>query len=386
MKYTHFPNHLMLLVNVYFVVAATALLSKHSLGSGGQVSSHNVLRNKDLIMPISACAKLHPHRPSGPCKVCQQVKPRYWHISQALGPQNDVAVSKLRSLGCTESDCICQACLKRSSKLEGDTTAASRGLKRSLQAECAVKGCTESEKGKLHQTDLLSFPQQILHMYGLDFSPPSATPQSVISTLCHKHYCSMYNHLSIKHCTLCGSPKSVLKNCGNIKAAQNFACHILQKEELSTAESFQLCNVCHNSVNRYSKGEKFLNQNRSCKQHFASLLHPFQNLTFANHSVEDTAFAHAVSFIGNELLSDRVVLLQTVYRKYCDKYQEAPSNSSEHQHVAPRSLHSFLLTLRSAIGECLIFSSIPGKSRFGTMIRRHGSDICTALHMFVFHQ
>ncbi|KAJ8043225.1 hypothetical protein HOLleu_10220 [Holothuria leucospilota] len=331
----------------------------------------------------NSCERLHPQRSGGPCKVCLKEEGWYWHIGQAISPK-DLTVSSLRALGCSDDDCICQACQKKYSK-KSDVADSQKGAKRALAKECAVEGCTSDHR--IHETDLLSFPQEVLIRFGLDFCSSSATPSSIITTLCHKHYCNLYRQSFTKNCSMCGSPQSTLKQFKNVQAAQSFAVAILQKHEMSDTGSFELCNVCYTSVNRYSKGEKYTEANRGNKTYFSSLLQPFRDVTLENSSASDFAFVDTLLYIGDELLNDRVILLQSAYNMYCKKLTPSSYTEADPPTVPlTRSLHSFLCSLRSAVGECIIISSIPNKSRYGTMIRRWGTDLCTALHLILFEQ
>lgn len=84
------------------------------------------------------------------------------------------------------------------------------------------------------------------------------------------------------------------------------------------------------------------------------------------------------------MLNDKVLLLQNAYKTYSNKFDELQRSSDQPVNVL-RSLRSFTYSLKSAIGECIIFSTVPGKLRYGTMLTRYGTDVCSALHMMLFN-
>lgn len=91
---------------------------------------------------------------------------------------------------------------------------------------------------KLHQTNVLSFPAGVLHIYGLHLSPESATPPTSLP-----RYVTIITAASIVH-----------NLCSKVSAARSYCVYVMQREELKDAESFNLCTVCHASVLGIKKG------------------------------------------------------------------------------------------------------------------------------------
>jgi hypothetical protein len=92
-------------------------------------------------------------------------------------------------------------------------------------------------------------------------------------------------------------------------------------------------------------------------------------------------------FLKGELVLDNPVLLQTLYTNYMSVLREKLSEFSEtdissHQ----KSLDWLKQQIRRCLGGSVIFSTIKGQCRFGTMIRRCGSDVIETLHRLVFNQ
>ncbi|KAJ8047412.1 hypothetical protein HOLleu_06401 [Holothuria leucospilota] len=331
-------------------------------------------------MPGSACKTLHPGRTSGPCKVCQQHKDRYWHLDQAL-PHHNQLVKNLREKGLSDTDCVCQSCQKRYAKpLEGQHSTSEKSEKRPLERECAVSQCCNSSN--LHQTNLFSFSQEVLNSCGLQFDSASASPSAVFATLCHKHYCQIYTKAQLQSCTLCLSAHTSLILCNNIKAAQEYATHILQDVEKSALSDYNLCRHCYGAVYRFSKGQQYLNSQRSDITYFSSLLTPFQGVE--EGSVDDVAFAKSILSIGHELSNDRPMLLQAAYDVYLSNLNEKNPNLLDLG--TKRSFYSYVNSVKAALGECIILSVIPHKPRLGTMIRRYGTDVVSVLHILLYAQ
>lgn len=93
----------------------------------------------------------------------------------------------------------------------------------------------------------------------------------------------------------------------------------------------------------------------------------------------------SVLYLGTELLNERPVLLSSLHDKYKDAYHtnmpmflsqlQCNASSSDSEQPPLKSLKYFRTSLKVAFGECITFSQISGQPRFGTMIRRTGSNI-----------
>ncbi|KAJ8036249.1 hypothetical protein HOLleu_20166 [Holothuria leucospilota] len=333
-----------------------------------------------LSMPPSYCKKFHPDREPGPCAICKESKPRYWHIAQATSRHVQL-VMRLREQNVGETDCVCQSCQKRLPK----TPARSAG-KREASNDCQIPKCP-TVNDRVIQTSKTLKPNVLVEVFGIQnvTAIEWCTSSSGIF-LCQSHYCTLTNRMSTTTCSLCLMKCRLVKTFNDLNVVKSFAQERLQHDVKVNNDS-KLCNVCYQAITRYSKGPQYRDKVKSSKQHLSSLLQDF--LDECSSSPTDSnayALSQAMELLGSHLMDDQAILLEVVHDRYLSSYDSfCTSHPKTKADISQKKNKMQVIgIIKTAIGECIICSHVRGQPRLGTLIRRFGSDVLTALHKFQF--
>lgn len=158
----------------------------------------------DIMPKKTACQLYHEEKVAGPCTVCKESKPRYWHIAQAT-PANSQLVIVLRQKNILDYDCVCYACKLRLSSVKDESRPPS---KRPSSNTCQLPNCTSQEN--VHQTSKFVNRSTLINLFDID----DATAIELCCNrsgifLCHAHYCILTNKIIFKDCSICLSTSSV---------------------------------------------------------------------------------------------------------------------------------------------------------------------------------
>ena len=337
----------------------------------------------------SACDKLHPHRARGPCAVCHKDRdpPKYWHIAQAQ-PNHQLLVSNLRQLGIGDTDCICRSCQIKYQNVVQRSNDSCAAKKIKLEGHCCVLNCQKTE-GKFHQLHENVARPSVKDILNVDLA--SCSEHEV--HLCHVHYCQLTNANSRK-CCLCNKCSNSKNPPSNFRKVQDlagtvgkYAFCILGIDEFIVTPDNYFCSVCRHVVMKFKDSPQCKQAFNADRKYFFDLFLLFESYSCPDaFACESYSFAQAMLYLKAELSQDNPVLLQTVHGKYCSVLASKLSEFSNANISSPERSQEWLKQqIVRCLGGAVIVSTIKGQSRYGTMIRRFGSDVVEALHRLLFN-
>ena len=333
----------------------------------------------------SACQLYHEGREGGPCTICKESKPRYWHMAQAT-PKHTQLVITLRQRNISDSDCICYACQQR---LRSGRE--SVHLKRPVTKSCQLPNCKSEIDVHGRPTKNIN-PKTLQDVFKIDEASAIELCSSTEILFCHVHYCALTNKILFKTCPLCltsGLLDSAMRAYRDPSVVIEYAKCRLQKD-IDFRPGSVICSTCYKAVSRYASGPEHLENLKTSKKHLSHLLQPFRNVTCENYDQCDTySFSKALVFLCTDLMNDKAMLLETVYDFYSVTFDTClsslPTPHTGQKHPAKQNKFQFLSKVKSAVGQCIIASHVSDQRRLGTLIRRCGTDVLTCLHASLFY-
>ena len=308
----------------------------------------------------------------------------YWHIQSALdspsSPNNVQLISNLRSKNILDTDCICSTCrLKYTRKRPVQTDL------HGSQLHCCV--CQSTSASSYHHVDFCK--AEVESILGL----PSNTVCCSEVSLCRTHYNKILDVQNQRTCCVCSRKSSKRYEVCNFRNVNKLTNDIVWYKKFHDMPSSVvkptdfMCNVCRCSVERFSETDDYNfvvhSDISTLQQRFARYHHivdTFNKMTSDKSKCVEFGFASMMLHLESELLCNKPLLLQTLLSFYTDfmthqfSFCDKPDPGIFKQKIS------------NAVGGVVLFSTIKGQPRSGTMLRRCGSDPLEMLHCSLLQQ
>lgn len=339
----------------------------------------------------------------GPCFQCPQKADRSVTWKHICNFKNNSLIEEVRKRtpGISDFDCICdscrQLCYKRSKGLEVSTPAkkkkggpiinCTQEVRRKEECLLAAKLDQQSPcNGKPHEKVMFSLVQ-IYSCFNINLDESDEIPNTV--TLCHKHYCKVYNFISHQNCDSCQcmiKPGSLLRSCYSVQDL-DYASLILRQISpgITISRDTVLCNSCYMLFYREKNALSLDNIEYN-------LLHESESNTDVSGEVHEGS-KNATKDVFFEVIKmfreSKGFLLQDIYDFYCARvdyylHKELPDFVISEKRTSKWLLSRLLSTFNSLISVHYIKDTTGATNhKLGTMLTYKHMDLTTAIHLLL---